>query len=90
MATPTDEPQAEPAPVSTKQGARPWRFRPAHVLDPRLPGRQGAGTAFRHERVSGLADARVRPSHEAEAEGRVPACWSHAANGGGCCTTALR
>src|SRR5882724_11355568 len=36
------------------------RFRPAHVCDPRLPGRQGAGAAAGHERLSGLADARMR------------------------------
>ena len=37
------------------------RFRPAHVLDPRLSGREGAGAAARHERLSGLADAPMRP-----------------------------
>src|SRR5882724_6565678 len=35
------------------------RFRPTDFLDPRLPGRQGAGAAPRHERLSGLADARM-------------------------------
>ena len=38
------------------------RFRPADVFDPRLPGRQGAGAAARHERLSGLAGARMRPA----------------------------
>src|SRR5262249_41716515 len=36
------------------------RFRPAHLLDPRLPSRQGAGAAARHECLSRLADARMR------------------------------
>ena len=45
------------------------RFRPAHVLDPRLPGRQGAGAASRHERLSGLADARMRRRR------RSPGSW---------------
>ena len=36
------------------------RFRPADILDPRLSRRQGAGAAARHERVSGLAGARMR------------------------------
>src|SRR5215470_7853422 len=36
------------------------RFRPADVFDPGLPGRQGAGAAARHERLSGLADALMR------------------------------
>src|SRR5882724_4329304 len=35
------------------------RFRPAHIRDPGLPGRQAAGAAPRHERLSGLADARM-------------------------------
>src|SRR5262249_10006819 len=39
---------------------RHWRLRLADVLDPRLPGRQGAGAAARDERLSGLADARMR------------------------------
>src|SRR5262249_48623431 len=34
-------------------------FRPAHVLDPRLPGGEGAGAAPGHERLSGLADPRM-------------------------------
>ncbi len=36
------------------------RFRPAHLLDPRLSGWQGAGAAARHERLSGLAGAQMR------------------------------
>jgi HlyD family secretion protein len=32
----------------------------AHVLDPRLPGRQGTGAPPRYERLPGLADARLR------------------------------
>src|SRR5262249_50745748 len=36
------------------------RFRPADVLDPRLPRRQGAGAAARYERLSGLARAPMR------------------------------
>src|SRR5262249_11349205 len=35
------------------------RFRPSHLLDPRLSGRQGAGAAAWHERLSGLAPMRV-------------------------------
>src|SRR5262249_28985073 len=31
------------------------RFRPAHVFDPRLPGREGAGAATWYECLSGLA-----------------------------------
>src|SRR5262249_8953184 len=38
------------------------RLRPAHVLDPRLPGRESAGPASRHERVYRLADARMKPA----------------------------
>src|SRR5262249_32655089 len=36
------------------------RLRPAHVLDPRLSGRQGGGAAARHERLSGLADPAMK------------------------------
>src|SRR5262249_12684285 len=36
------------------------RFRPAHVLDPRLSGRKGPGVAARHERLRGLADTPMR------------------------------
>src|SRR5262249_38883528 len=36
------------------------RFRPAHLLDPRLPGRQGTGAAAGHECLSRLADAGMR------------------------------
>ena len=55
------------------------RFRPAHLLDPRLSGRQGAGAAARHERLSGLArdesgaEARIlagRPARMAMAAAR--------------------
>src|SRR5215470_6325146 len=37
------------------------RFRPAHVRDPGLPGGEGAGAAPGHERLSGLAESRMRP-----------------------------
>src|SRR5262249_30557282 len=40
--------------------ARHRRFRPAHVLDPRLSGREGAGAAPRHERLYGLDDTPMR------------------------------
>ena len=45
-----------------RAGAPPCqrRFRPAHLLDPRLSGWQGAGAAARHERLSGLAGAQLR------------------------------
>src|SRR4029077_2013329 len=33
-----------------------------HVFDPRLPGREGAGAAPRHERLRGLAAAPMRPA----------------------------
>ena len=49
------------------------------------PVEQGAGAATRHERLSRLADARMRPA----AETRIPA-GRHGANGAGCCTTAWR
>src|SRR5262249_44969870 len=37
------------------------RLRSADILDPGLSGREGAGTASRHERVRGLAAASMRP-----------------------------
>ena len=40
------------------------RLRPADILDPRLPGREGAGAAARHERLSwtgGRADEATAP-----------------------------
>ena len=53
--------------IATKGEYASWRatradrrFRPAHLLDPRLSGRQGAGAAARHERLSGLAGARMK------------------------------
>src|SRR5262249_11694310 len=41
---------------------RHWRFRSANLLDPRLSGREGARIAPRHERLSRLASARMRPA----------------------------
>src|SRR5882724_3467139 len=38
------------------------RFRPAHIRDPRLPRRQGAGAAARHERLYGPPGASMRPA----------------------------
>src|SRR6202011_1385057 len=40
--------------------ARHRRFRPANVLDPRLSGREGAGAAPRHERLSGLGQSPMK------------------------------